>query len=396
MKKLIAITVAILMLAATAVPALATNYTSIDGDSIIDRPLLNVRVPLSLDFAFDPFKYTGDDDQISQIVEVPFEIINRTFADVAVVFFLDAVYDDEEVTLLTLEDAGDEDEFEPADWSKTDKILTLGVIGADDITGTDTLFAHGAFQEDTEIEFDEDEALFEFDEDEDDNIVVDFGFVLEAATPPVDTDPAELAEDNKGLAAFMFHSTMNSYASWSDGDVAVSAVLWMTPLHPDTMEELEDLEGFNSIDVTDVPERPDDLEDRIVASEYDLVMTRPGNYTIRIGYAEAAARMTPGINFRGYNIRILLTDEPAAVLSIVNAANGVAWPAAVYEYSPADVPDPDPGGDDSDPSVVRTAGELRLLGLPGMPANATAPDSVLVVMTAEGAYMITFAYTDRP
>jgi hypothetical protein len=288
-KKIIAVIIAVVLMVSVTVPALANEaaWRVIEGDGTVNNPELRVIVPTSLDFAFDPFKIDGGE---SQVADVSFELINKSFAAVGAIFYLDAEFDSAKVTMIARADQDDALNFSMADMTMRDKVLSMGVIGAKTITPGATAFADLAFANDATVVYDseEDGTLIEFDVDKQ----ADIGFVLAAAT----RTPDALANNAEGLAAFQFFAEMNSYAPWQDGDVNVSGVLWLTALHPDTLVGDDAIEtvGRGIIPAEDTPERPADMSDLMAPPAKGFFGSAPGFARTSITAATLKPDLTSG------------------------------------------------------------------------------------------------------
>lgn len=278
-RKFLAICVAALMLVSSVPVMAAAQHGNIGGVAGVDAPVINVVVPTSLDFSFDPFVSTArnnPDVENNQVVERNFVLINRTNADIAAIFNLTAEYDDTYVEIITRDYREDSTDFDYdgtyffADFDADDKVLTLGVMGAYEITGGTTAATALSLAPETEITYYaftlEDDYLevgsgdyalmVEFDEcDSSGDTVIAFGLELAAATGTIHETTGvftatALAENNAGVGAFMFVASMNPYADWAEGDVTLSGTLMLTPLHPAT--NVPDIAGHGFFDASDL------------------------------------------------------------------------------------------------------------------------------------------------
>jgi hypothetical protein len=215
---------------------------AISGDGSVWLPVINVVVPANLDFSLDPFMASGpgalrpaSSTQISQVVESPFRIINRTGAPIAAIFYLDAVVGANVNIGGTLGDTA-------YDMTVSDKNIALGVIGASAFAGADYTFGDTNFTDgDATIDFNLAQPTLVLFAQTDGNVeyTADFGFVLAAATDSngdTSLDPDTLATGNEGVASFMFYAEMQAFADWANGDVGVEGVLWVTPLLPQQVD----------------------------------------------------------------------------------------------------------------------------------------------------------------
>lgn len=318
-RKFIAFALALLMLAAYSVPVLgaATSQTSssisniIEGGTDIFNPPISVVVPTTLNFAFNPF-YAGNSYPAAtpttrirhnQVTPQDFQVLNRTPAYMATMFFLDATLEDD-VTLLEFNTNNVANDLNPSDITYTDKNLMLAVVGANTITAgatgpftannfaaltTAPVIAYEATPGNTLVAFDPVANGSSADSD----WGIGFGFLLDPAVRPAGTPanlnpaPNAFAADNYGFAAFTFFSRMNAYAGWAANDVSVSGVLWLQAIHPQTAADLA-THGHNLIATASLPTLDD------------------------------AAPTTPMLGFHSPGYGITVADEQNATLTIAN------------------------------------------------------------------------------
>lgn len=170
------------------------------GESDVHSPVLHVLVPTDLNFTLDPFMMTGvgelragtQNQQLSQILEADFEIINNTLAPVAAVFYVNAVLAND-VTLITrtqalAPNANEAHYFNPVSMNYREKVLHLNVLGANAIDRGATEFGEDEFAEDARLTFASpattptDEPFTSFAQNEGVGpFIADFAFVLDAA-----------------------------------------------------------------------------------------------------------------------------------------------------------------------------------------------------------------------
>lgn len=194
------------------------------GEGRVHSPTLRVAVPIDLHFTLDPFMMTGVGElradaqkyQLSQIVEADFEIINNTYAPVAAVFYVDAVLGND-VTMIAPGAAENYARFNPISMNHRDRVLYLGVLGAEGIDAGATEFGEGEFADDAELTFtspsadDDPFTPFRLDETED-TFVADFAFVLDAATEgtnPVGLERSSVDVPDPPAATTVIHANLN-------------------------------------------------------------------------------------------------------------------------------------------------------------------------------------------
>jgi hypothetical protein len=227
--------------------AFAADTGRIGGDGTVVPIVVNVAVPMNLNFALDPLQVT---DGASQISNTTYGLINKSNVDVAAMFYLKAT-----AAIGVSLEANDDNIG--GTLSETDKTLIFGAIGATDITGTDTAFAATALGA----------AIPAYDASETATIVkaaagsdgtFRFAFALEKATPA--GTPTTLASDFAGLAAFQFYGVLETYADWKAGDITVSGVYKLQPLAGDDFDGITPAtNSFNMIAQVDFADTAPDV-----------------------------------------------------------------------------------------------------------------------------------------
>jgi len=234
MKKFLSITVVIALALSLTIPALAnTDGGVLTGDTTVESVVLQVVVPTSLPLGLDPLAIN---DRDSQVIEAPLNIINNTpGVKVLAAFYLEADLDDE-VELVASSELDEKYLI-----GSTDKKIFLGIKAAKEFDDGAPVFAGGAIRA--------------FTENANNDIVLDFGFVLDAFIPAV-TEPVP-ADAIPGADAFVFHGEMNAYAKWEKSDIEISGVYLLKALSVNTTVAITtDTVGLVATSVT-LPEKPD-------------------------------------------------------------------------------------------------------------------------------------------
>lgn len=263
----------------------------IGGDGTMANVVLNVEVPTMLDFTINPFRMGMQATDIGQITNTPFPVVNHTpLLNVATVFYLYANVADnvEIVPPATAAVAG-----WASDWNINTRQVALVLQSATDITGTAPAFA--AFNGNAQTAFGDRAAgpvsataplsqsqigfaLAPAAEDGFRDATVadcigstcpetdacDYWYsqnggpagppytiddclsqncAATSACPWYDTDTngatgnitVSAGPIADGTAYFMLNAYMRTFAPWQDGDINLEGVLWLTPLHPDTV-----------------------------------------------------------------------------------------------------------------------------------------------------------------
>ena len=213
---------------AAAPPAGTPGSGTIGGDSTVESVVLNVVLPLNLDFVLNPLEL-GDNTAGSQIKTTDYVIVNKTGAPVEASFTITAT-GETGVTLLP-----NASTLEKDDTSVTDKEIFFAALGASTVTPGTLTFAAT-----TGASFTYNAANAPFvpfvPASDGATAVGNVRFALGAAT---ESDPGTsgldtLAAANRGLASFQFYGELNTYAEWLASDVKVSGAYTLTPLRATT------------------------------------------------------------------------------------------------------------------------------------------------------------------
>ena len=255
-KKLIALIMAIAMMATLSISALANEVDEsgvkpITGKSDVETPIISVVIPTTLDFAFDAFNVQKSNATYSsmpnQIYAEDFELINKSEVPMAVVFYLNIKTANNAVVLDV-----DDDDINVASLSSVKKNMSFAIMGANAITnntGSDlTTFASKAFATHTSVTYDTASASTLATFTSQNATEASMGFVLdravldEDAVAGVGTLSSAIASA-ASLAAFNFFGNLNASAPWSNGDVTVGGVYWLTPV---TARGYDEITGSNA------------------------------------------------------------------------------------------------------------------------------------------------------
>jgi hypothetical protein len=166
----------------------------------------------------------------------------------------------------------------------------------------------------------------------------EIGFALAAAI----ASPASLAPTQGGLAAFQIYSEMYAYAQWAPGDITISGVLWLTALHPDTIDRTSgtgDLDDHNIIKQDLLPARDYERFGGGAPPALGFFGTAPGftrtndtTATLRTNTAPATGTiLIPFVGATTGNTVIRFTSPTGTVMGATNytvSAAGITFTAA--------------------------------------------------------------------
>jgi len=297
-KRIAALALAGVMMLSTALPVFASQVVgprNIIGEGGVHTPTVEVVIPTHLNFNLDPFAISGGADQVSQVVEATFDMINNTIdTPVSALFFLDVEVEDD-VTLTATTPTNN------LSFTNRNKEIRFGIVPATTIDEADeTELEDAAFAADTVALFAGALANAVWFDADDENAAI--GFVMDAATPlipevPADPGPAApevpaaLAAGGRGLASFMFAAEMTAFGDWQAGDVNVSGVLWLTPVHTDmvytggVLVASARINGWNRVPQTqiDAIDPVPGVPPAPVADDYIGLVAMPAGFTAGAG-----------------------------------------------------------------------------------------------------------------
>jgi hypothetical protein len=194
-----------------------------DGDSTVADFVLNVTIPMALDYALDPTEIRSALDG-NQISAVDFFLINESDVAVLATVNVTAIPG---ANVKLVDDVDDLDQDLP-DGRVIPKDIKFGLLGAVAVADLVTIaFGDSPDVDDESFDYDPTEegtlSLFDVDDAE-----ARIRFVLRPATgtPSLDT----LAADDGGVASFTLYAQMNTYADWADGDLDIEGVYDIRPV----------------------------------------------------------------------------------------------------------------------------------------------------------------------
>ncbi len=237
----------LLVLALAAMPmsafAAGEGETTIGGSSGEEDYLVNVVLPMSLNYYINRLSFGSG---INQVTNVDFPVINKSGVPVAVDVTVTTqdTNDDDDPDTVTLVTSLDDLQQERNQADSKDKKVLFGILGASDVgedpIAFDTEFASSGDYFDypldaVDVTVDDiiDSSTFRmFTYGEDDPGAM-IQIVLDAATGndnPMATQSV-IAEDDKGVSSFTFFAALNTFADWEEGDLDVKGVFDVTALN---------------------------------------------------------------------------------------------------------------------------------------------------------------------
>lgn len=263
--------VSLLLLASFPAAVFAGN--TIDGESTVDMPAINVLVPTNLDFALDPLSL--DTTAESQISDINYYFVNFTLAPVKVELDLTATSTNNAKLKASVSDIKGVN-----DPAVTDKFLYFGALGATSLD-KDVAIVEDAMGVTEEAIYgdlfgEEDSPVAEY-ATTGGAIITDtlvpfapsaegttgsaiIGFALGAAVESAEGGKInKVADEKSGVGAFQFYAQLNTYADWKDKDIAVAGTYTLTPLRAETYSDYkEEAVGLNQIKGDMTPSVPYD------------------------------------------------------------------------------------------------------------------------------------------
>lgn len=283
----------------------------IDGESTVKNAIINVVLPLDIDFAINPLQI-GDVTTGSQVTTVDYRIVNKSNAPVLVNFDLEA-------TLGTgVNFVDNKSSLTPDLLVGATKDAYFAVLGAsavavaenDGLTFADpsggATFSYDPTLAGTLVPFDATDAE------------ANLKILLGAATgEPVDT----LATANAGVSSFQFYAELNTYAGWVANDIKI--------------EGSYNLQGIKASDYT-APSA--DTEGKIYAGLNIMKSTSadpdPEN---DVKFAVGTTTGSLSIARSGFtSYKVFIADKPASITSVTNTATSYTLEASThYAYDSA-------------------------------------------------------------
>jgi hypothetical protein len=206
---------------------------TIDGTSTVENVIFQVRLPVNLNFAIDPFEISSGRALGGQIRGGDYFFVNRTTAvDVEIGLTITATLNDNNDPLIGVSLVDNVSELERDDISEKSKKAFFAAVTAQTITTApslvaDDLFTGMAFGYGTEHADGIIMPFYSFLGGADEGIS-EFQFALGGATA------TNLASSNQGIASFTFYGQLNTYANWAANDITVSAAYTLTGLRSTT------------------------------------------------------------------------------------------------------------------------------------------------------------------
>ncbi|MCL2035489.1 MAG: hypothetical protein FWG94_12300 [Oscillospiraceae bacterium] len=305
------------------------NTGTIEGDSTVDSPTLNMVLPTSLNFELNPLELGSGNAPGNQIKTTSYVIANKTLAPVLVSFDIKAT-GKSDVTFLSSPST-----LKQSDTTARDKHIFFGALGAKDVTSSpnfDGSAASPGFTYATEDPAPMAADVFvPFAPDENDDKVAEgsITFALGAATE------SAFAADDKGVAAFQFYAQLNTYAEWAASDVTVVGAWSLTALRTSDYGSIVTAEhGLNQLKGEAVEPEPEPEPEPDPDPENEVKFAT-GVTSASIEYTRGAKLNT--VVSPDFHYRVFIEDKPAGVTSVtVNAASSTVYTAGTdYSYDSA-------------------------------------------------------------
>lgn len=251
-KRIMALLLTLALTIGAITPAMAALPTVSEGVGTVHNPIINVTVPLALNFAVDPLNL--QDTAIGQLRNHQYGIINRSNVAVGVGVHLSLVVPSAAPNIVTLVDrevgAGS---TVAGNTNPTDAVkrLHFSVLGANTaVFGTTTPPITATWDA-----TDDDGLNREFGADTE--LHQSLGFILSPiATGTAQPFPSTAAAPHaNGVAAFRFHALMNPFAAWETGDIEVRGAIQVVPVNRATAVVLTGMTDDKSEDDTGIGHR---------------------------------------------------------------------------------------------------------------------------------------------
>ena len=315
-----------LLMYAVATSGNTGSTGTIEGDSTVDSPTLNMVLPMNLNFELNPLELGSGNVPGNQIKTTSYIIANKTLAPVLASFEIKAT-GKSDVTFLNSPGT-----LKQSDTSVRDKHIFFGALGAKDVTSApnfDGSTASPGFTYATEDPAPTAADVFvPFVPDEDDDKLADgtITFALGAATENA------FADNNKGVAAFQFYAQLNTYAEWAESDVTVVGAWTLTALRTSDYGNIVTADhGLNQLKGEAVEPEPEPEPDPEPDPENEVKFAT-GVTTASIEYTRGAKLNT--VVAPDFHYRVFIEDKPASITSVtVNAASSTVYTAGTdYSY----------------------------------------------------------------
>jgi hypothetical protein len=210
------------------------------GDSTVNDVIVDVSLPMDLNFAIDPLDL---DDKAGQVTQANYYAVNKTGVPVIVDVDVTAA-PKAGVTLVS--DPTTLDKAYPAVGATVAKNAYFGVLGATSVARGVLNYSNipGA----AAVTYTKDTAgtLNVFNPQ---SKKASLRFALAAATGNDDKTATQsiLATDDKGVASYTLYAELNTYADWTAGDLSVAGVYTLVPVLVADVPAPEDIVGLNVV-----------------------------------------------------------------------------------------------------------------------------------------------------